>query len=173
MKKRKTSIIVHGLDEPAGVTTENRIENDKVVVEQLLHVISADEVSVNHMIRLGKRPEEVSAKPRPVKLVLASEDQKQKVLAKAKKLEGQAGGRLAQSIYTSRSDSMPERNAKEGSWRNETQAVARRNKYDCDKRASGGKEAKTLQCREHRRGQSPHSLGARKLKARHEYRKAQ
>jgi len=48
-------------------------------------VISADEVSVNHMIRLGKRPEEVSAKPRPDKLVLASEDQKQKVLAKAKK----------------------------------------------------------------------------------------
>ena len=39
MKKRKTSIIVHGLDEPAGVTMENRIENDKVVVEQLLHVI--------------------------------------------------------------------------------------------------------------------------------------
>jgi len=92
MKKRKTSIIVHGLDEPAGVTTENRIENDKVVVEQLLHVISADEVSVNHMIRLGKRPEEVSAKPRPVKLVLASEDQKQKVLAKAKNLKDRQEG---------------------------------------------------------------------------------
>ena len=82
-------------------------------------------------------------------------------VSQGKKLEGLAGGRLAQSIYTSRSDSTPERNAKEGSGRNETQAVARRNKFDCEKRASGGKEAETLQCREHRRGQSDPTIWGR------------
>jgi len=42
-------------------------------------------VSINKVIRLGKRSTESDAKPRPVKLKLASEEQKHKLLKQTKK----------------------------------------------------------------------------------------
>ena len=42
-------------------------------------------MSINKVIRLGKRSTESDAKPRPVKLKLASEEQKHKLLKQTKK----------------------------------------------------------------------------------------
>jgi len=56
-------------------------------MEELLHKLRSDEVSVDKIIRLGKRLDEVDAKPRPIKAVLASEDQKNKVLQQSKNLK--------------------------------------------------------------------------------------
>ena len=49
---------------------------------KLLHEIGCDDVSVEDAIRLGKKQDvsDSATKPRPLKLVLASEDQKDKIL---------------------------------------------------------------------------------------------
>jgi len=80
-------VIIHGLDEPVADTPEERIQSDNDSVEELLHKLHSDDVSVNKIIRLGRRPEEAEAKPRPVKLILASEDHKEQVLKQAKNLK--------------------------------------------------------------------------------------
>ena len=84
--KRKTSIIVHGLAEPCGNTPEERKHEDEDTIETLFHSLNLDDISVDNIIRLGKRPEQADAKPRPVKVVTASEEQKMRVLSKAKNL---------------------------------------------------------------------------------------
>ena len=48
-------------------------------------------MSVNSIVRLGRRLVGEDTKPRPLKVVLASEDQKDKVLKSVKKLEVQGG----------------------------------------------------------------------------------
>ena len=89
IRKRKTSVIIHGLKEPSAEAPEERKQEDEVVIEDLLHKLRSDEVSVSKIIRLGKRPEDsedIEAKPRPIKLELASEEQKDKVLQQAKNM---------------------------------------------------------------------------------------
>ena len=94
--KRKTSVIVHGLEEPRGSTPEERKHEDEETIITLLHSLNLDDISVDNIIRLGKRPEQVDAKPRPIKVVIASEEQKLRVLSKAKNLprkgEGETNG---------------------------------------------------------------------------------
>ena len=86
IRKRKTSVIVNGVKEPTAESPEDRKSEDEEVIEDLLQKLRADDVSVNKVIRLGKRPGESEAKPRPVKLELASEEQKEKVLQRAKNI---------------------------------------------------------------------------------------
>jgi len=90
--KRKTSIIVCGLAEPHGSSPDKRKREDEETIETLLHSLNLDDISVD----LGKRTEQADAKPRPVKVVIASEGQKIRVLSKAKNLprkrEGEANG---------------------------------------------------------------------------------
>jgi len=83
--KRKTSIIVHGLKESTDCDAEARKKSDESDIINMLHEIKCDEVSVVNAIRLGKR-DETAAKPRPLKIVVSSEDQKIKVLQMAKNL---------------------------------------------------------------------------------------
>lgn len=47
---------------------------------------------MNNIIRLGKRPESADIKPRPIKLVVTSEEEKVRVLSKAKNLPRQKEG---------------------------------------------------------------------------------
>ena len=61
----------------------------------LLHQILCDGVSVNSCFGLGKSSVDPAVKPRPVKLILASEAQKQQVLQFAENLKGKSNG-LAQ-----------------------------------------------------------------------------
>jgi len=85
--RRRGNIIIHGLTEPTGITPEERKTQDSDKVDFLLHELGADARSVNNIIRLGKRSEISGAAPRPVKLVLVSEEQKDKVLRNAKNLK--------------------------------------------------------------------------------------
>ena len=86
IQKRKTSIIIHGLVEPQSSSPEDRKQEDTDVIEHLFHGLNLDDISVDNIIRLGKRPEQTDVKPRPVKVVIASEEQKTRVLSKAKNL---------------------------------------------------------------------------------------
>jgi len=73
--KRRNCAIIQGLPEPTGDDGVNRKKQDEERIIDMLHEIQCDDVSVNTVIRLGRLPE-ADAKPRPVKIALASEAQK-------------------------------------------------------------------------------------------------
>ena len=87
VRRRKTNVIIHGLKEPADGDKDSEHEQDASSIEHLLHELKCDEVSVNSTVRLGKKPAGEDTKPRPIKLVLASEEHKDKVLRGAKNLK--------------------------------------------------------------------------------------
>jgi len=72
--KRKPNIIIHGLKESS---TSTDVDNKKEEADQIIdmmHLIECDNVSVNSMTRLGEKEDDSqNGKPRPIKLVLASE----------------------------------------------------------------------------------------------------
>ena len=88
IKRRSTSIIIHKLAEPQASTPDLRKQEDEDTTETLLHSLNLDDISVDSAIRLGRRPEAAGAKSRPIKLVVASEEQKFTVLLKAKTCQG-------------------------------------------------------------------------------------
>ena len=83
-------IIIHGLTESTDDNVRAGADPDEEQIEQLLHEIGCDEVSVAGAVWLGRKQDASSAdyKPRPLKLVLASEDQKDKILYRSKNLRG-------------------------------------------------------------------------------------
>ena len=87
IRKRRTSIIVHGLVESMADNVESRKEEDENRFVDLLHDIKCDDISVNCMYRLGWRHEDPSTNPRPLMVVVASETQKEKVLHQSKNLK--------------------------------------------------------------------------------------
>jgi hypothetical protein len=87
IRKRRTSIIVHGLVESMADNVESRTEEDENRFVDLLHDIKCDDISVNCMYRLGWRHEDPSTNPRPLMVVVASETQKEKVLHQSKNLK--------------------------------------------------------------------------------------
>ena len=100
IRRRSNNIIIHGLKEITGEDADarNKAEEDQLV--DLLHVIHCDDVSVQSTARLAARDN--SAKSRPVKVVLASEQQRDKV----KKLVRQQDFR--ESVHTARPDHQAE-----------------------------------------------------------------
>ena len=92
INKRKNCVIIQGFKEATSSNNEDRKKEDLDNVADLLHEIRCDDVSVTKCFRLGKLSEDPSAKPRPVKLVLASETQKEVVLKSAKNLKGNSNG---------------------------------------------------------------------------------
>ena len=91
IKRRRTNVIIHGLHEADEDSAEERKKQDETEVVALLHAIDCDDVSVDSCTRLGKKEENSAAKPRPIKLVVASEEQKDKILRRAKNLKGLVG----------------------------------------------------------------------------------
>jgi len=69
IEKRKTSVIIHGIAEPAADTSEERIENDLLQVAAMLEELKPSDVKVDKVIRLGKRmpdntnEDEITSKP--------------------------------------------------------------------------------------------------------------
>jgi hypothetical protein len=57
---------------------------DEENIVNMLHYIKCDEVSVRNAVRLGRR----SDKPRPLKLTIAYEEQKENIFWSAKDLKG-------------------------------------------------------------------------------------
>jgi len=85
------------------------------MVENLLHKIDLDSVSVDKITRLGKLVDGQDAKPRPVKLTIASEAQKEQVLKQAKNLRKiQEGG--MQNVFIHQDLTPLQRQRKNGSY---------------------------------------------------------
>lgn len=91
--RRKTNLILHGMKEPSDVNGAK--EEDENNIQDLLHTIGCEDVSVESITRLGSKTDEQEAKPRLIKLVLASEGQKVKVLGKSKNLRSHTNNRFA------------------------------------------------------------------------------
>jgi len=87
IKRRSTNVIIHGLREIQQDDRETRNREEVDQLQDLLHVIQCDAVSVQNTVRLG-RYDSAQQTPRPVKVAFASEEQKDKVLARAKNLYG-------------------------------------------------------------------------------------
>ena len=85
ISKRKTSFIIHGLDD---MVEKYPTMNDSAGIIDLLHQIKCDDVSVNSYFRLGKPQIDSQRKPRPIKVIVSSESQKDKVLKSSKNLKG-------------------------------------------------------------------------------------
>jgi hypothetical protein len=85
--RRRSCVIVHGLPEATNVNPGERKQADLDSVENLMHQLKCDAISVNSCFRLGKRIDDPAAKPRPVKLILASELNQQQLLKSAKNLK--------------------------------------------------------------------------------------
>lgn len=88
IRRRRANIIMHGVKESMEGEFESRMKEDEGVIVNLLHDIGCDEVSVCSAVRLGKRSPDPVAKPRPLKIVAATEEQKSKILRLAKNLRG-------------------------------------------------------------------------------------
>ena len=92
IKKRATSVIVHGVAESDATDTSQRETEDIDVIAAMMHEMDSDDVKATKIVRLGKKPmvttniNDNTPKPRPIKLVLESEEQKIQVLKRAKNL---------------------------------------------------------------------------------------
>ena len=67
LRKRKTSVIIHGLEESQALDSEDRKAFDEDVLLNLLHEIKCDKISIQSVIRLGRKETNDGAKPRPLK----------------------------------------------------------------------------------------------------------
>lgn len=94
INKRKNCVIVHGLEEPVGDAAEDRKKKDEDRIQQMLHELDCDMVSTQSCFRLGKPAQSADATPRPMKLILASEDQKIRLLKNAKNLKSMQDKKL-------------------------------------------------------------------------------
>jgi len=96
--KRSKNIIIHGLKEVTDEHTDLQQKAEEEQLEHMLHVIQCDDVSVHNLTRLGKR-DNAQGMPRTVRVVMASEQQRDTVLAHAKNLQGNT---LFQRVYIQR-----------------------------------------------------------------------
>ena len=80
---------MHGVPQSDAISNDHRDEDDIGVITAMMNELESDEVKVTKLIRLGKKAartnEDMTIKPRPIKLVLESEEQKIQVLRRAKK----------------------------------------------------------------------------------------
>jgi hypothetical protein len=88
IRKRRANIIIHVLREPIDGDAEERQKQDESEITDLLHVMKCDTISVSNLCRLGRRNGDLDAKPRPILLTVASENQKDTILRSTKNLKG-------------------------------------------------------------------------------------
>jgi predicted RNA-binding Zn-ribbon protein involved in translation (DUF1610 family) len=95
-EKRKTCLIIHGLQELDSEVTEDRISHDSDEVTNLMLEIGCETVQIQKLMRLGKPRLSVNdteaitvsdKRPRPIKIVLKDEEQKNLILKNAKNLK--------------------------------------------------------------------------------------
>ena len=94
--KRRTSVIVHGVEESDANDAADRKEADQVHVAEMFRELDCGDVRMDKVIRLGKKEVPVNGdgpRPRPLKLVLESEEMmKAKLLRRAKNLRNSKEG---------------------------------------------------------------------------------
>ena len=125
--KRKTSLIVHGIKELDSENAEERISHDSDEITNLMIEIGCELVQIEKVTRLGKprrvskeedaatTDKKVTQKPRPIKIVLNSEEQKLKVLKGAKNLKKPQEGEK-QAIIIHQDLTLKEREARNKLW---------------------------------------------------------
>jgi len=86
IKKRSANLILHGLPEVAEPEGDTAKKDQEDQVINLLHAIKCDEISILGTVRLGRYDKD-QTKPRPVKVVVASEQLRERVLKQAKNLK--------------------------------------------------------------------------------------
>jgi len=88
IRKRSSNVVIHGIREvPDNDDGEARKKAEEDQLQQLLHEIQCDSVSVQKLVRLGKY-DGAQGMQRSLKVVTASEQQRDKVLTQAKNLHG-------------------------------------------------------------------------------------
>ena len=85
-QKRKTSVIIHGIEESKEEDPKKRVEEDDVRLMQMVLDMKAEDIKATKVIRLGKKPENSTDKPRAMKVILENEEQKIKLLSMSKNL---------------------------------------------------------------------------------------
>lgn len=110
--RRKQNVIVHGLPESDDNEVEQRTNDDLNQIAMLLNDLKCENTMVIKAIRLGRRPETITGngKPRPLKLVLGSEEQKTTLLGEAKNLKRIKEG-LWKNIFIHKDQTPKERDA--------------------------------------------------------------
>jgi len=86
IRRKKTSVIAHGLLESDADTPKERIESDIVQVVLMLDELGVTGAIVDQVIRLGKKQSDASGttKPRPLKIVFDTKQHKIEVIKNAK-----------------------------------------------------------------------------------------
>ena len=84
IEHRKKNVIVHGVPESDADSVDRRIDDDMAVLAAMFHEEKMEDVKVESIVRLGKKADDPTQKPRPMKVVLDSEDNKINLLKKAK-----------------------------------------------------------------------------------------
>lgn len=93
IERRKTNVIVHGVPESDAEDADQRIDHDMVVLATMFQEVKVENVTVDSVVRLGKKATDPIQNPRPMKVVLDSAESKVSLLRKAKNLrEKEEGG---------------------------------------------------------------------------------
>ena len=87
IKKRSKNIIIHGLIEVPDGDSESRKKAEDDQLQDLLHGMKCDDLSIQSIVRFGAY-QDSQEKPRPLKVELASEQQREKAITEAKNLRG-------------------------------------------------------------------------------------
>jgi len=83
--RRKANVIVHGVPESDAEDADQRIDNDMMVLATMFQEVKVENVTVDSVVRLGKKAADPTQSPRPMKVVLDSVESKVSLLKKAKK----------------------------------------------------------------------------------------
>jgi len=86
IKNRKTNVILFGLSESNADEPADRQTEDLDQVALMMHELKLDDTRIQNVIRLGAVGGDDS-KPRPLKVILENEEQRQRTLASAKNLK--------------------------------------------------------------------------------------
>ena len=93
IEQRKKNVIVHGVPESQVASPDQRVDEDVTVLAAMFHEVGVDDVQVKSVVRLGKRSEDPTQNPRPMKVVLDTVEGKTMLLRNAKNLrQSQEGG---------------------------------------------------------------------------------
>ena len=128
--KRRNCVIVHGLEESQAVEGVERSEADQVLVSEMFRVMNCGEVRTDKVIRLGKKGVLMNgecARPRPLKLVLESEEMKAELLLKAKNLRKSKEGGWSR-VFVHQDLTPKEREQRKAAWQGMRNRVEGREK---------------------------------------------
>ena len=84
-EKRKNNVIIYNLPEPQAEDNETKLEQEKQKIDQICDHVEIT-TGFESASRLGEKRDD-AAKPRPLKVVLADESSKQKLLKKSESLK--------------------------------------------------------------------------------------